>query len=101
MRTLLKIGLVLAALWIAFVGVVYQWMRKPPEQFAGNMARLPMMAMMAFPFETMWSSARAGSLKIGDTAPDFDLHTVDKKSRVRLSQHRGERPVVLVFGSYT
>jgi len=101
MRKLLKVVLLLVALWIGFVGVVYQWMRKPPEQFAAHMAKLPKPAMMAFPFETMWSSARAGSLNIGDAAPDFELAAVDKKSSVRLSKFRGERPVVLVFGSYT
>jgi hypothetical protein len=101
MRKLLRVLLIVFVLWVGFVGVVYQWMLKPPEEFAAKMANLPMPAMMAFPFETMWSNARAGTLNIGDTAPDFELSTVDKKSRVRLSSHRGERPVVLVFGSYT
>jgi peroxiredoxin len=46
-------------------------------------------------------NARAGSLQVGDSAPDFDLETLDKKSRVRLSSHLGVKPVVLIFGSYT
>ena len=38
----------------------------------------------------------------GMPAPDFNLSTLDGKSpRVALSSHRGVRPVVLVFGSYT
>jgi peroxiredoxin len=69
--------------------------------FAALMAKLPMPAMMAFPFETMWTRARAGALSVGSIAPDFELATVDKKSKVKLSSFRGARPVVLVFGSYT
>jgi peroxiredoxin len=38
---------------------------------------------------------------VGDAAPDFELLTHDKSQTVRLSDSRGERPVVLVFGSYT
>jgi hypothetical protein len=40
-------------------------------------------------------------LKVGDTAPDFNLKTADGKRAVRLSSFQGKRPVVLVFGSYT
>jgi hypothetical protein len=101
MRLFLKAAAVLLVLWIAFAGVVYQWMSKPPEQFAARMAKLPMAAMMAFPFETMWNHARAGRVESGSPAPDFDLETIDKTARVRLSDYRGKRPVVLVFGSYT
>jgi hypothetical protein len=38
---------------------------------------------------------------IGATAPDFDLPRREGKGRVRLSSHRGKRPVVLIFGSFT
>jgi hypothetical protein len=38
---------------------------------------------------------------VGDTAPDFTLSTQDGKTTVTLSEHRGKRPVVLVFGSFT
>jgi peroxiredoxin len=34
-------------------------------------------------------------------APDFSLPTADRTRIVRLSSFRGDRPVVLVFGSYT
>ena len=46
-------------------------------------------------------SARGGSLKTGDTAPDFSLPTLDRTRQVSLSQEFRERPVVLIFGSYT
>lgn len=91
----------LVAGYALFVGGIYWMMTRPPMEFAGVMAKLPMPAMMAFPFETMWTRARAGVLNIGSAAPDFELLTVDKKSKVKLSSFRGSRPVVLVFGSYT
>ena len=101
MRVFSRIAGVLVLLYAAFLATVYAWMRQPPEEFAGHMAKMPGPAMMAFPFATMWSKARAGVLGIGDAAPDFDLQTIDKQSHVRLSTYRGSKPVVLVFGSYT
>ena len=56
---------------------------------------------MVLPFESLWMSARAGHLHAGDVAPDFTLKTVDGTAQVTLSSFRGQRPVVLVFGSYT
>ena len=41
------------------------------------------------------------SLSPGDPAFDFDLPLLDGSGRVRLSDFAGERPVALVFGSYT
>jgi hypothetical protein len=38
---------------------------------------------------------------VGDHAPDFDLARVDGTGRVRLSALTAERPVSLIFGSYT
>src|SRR5437588_1361330 len=38
---------------------------------------------------------------VGQRAPDFALRTQDGKREVRLSQFRGKKPVVLVFGSFT
>ena len=39
--------------------------------------------------------------KAGDPAPDFELSDVDGEHSVRLSDFRGKKPVVLVFGSFT
>ncbi len=48
---------------------------------------------------------RKTTLKVGDRAPDFELDELDErggvKGRTRLSSFRGEKPVVLVFSSYT
>lgn len=37
----------------------------------------------------------------GSEAPDFELSTPDQQKSVRLSDFRGKKPVVLVFGSFT
>jgi glutathione peroxidase-family protein len=44
---------------------------------------------------------RAGALGVGDAAPDFTLASLDGKRKVTLSDYRGQRPVALIFGSYT
>lgn len=38
---------------------------------------------------------------VGQPAPDFELPTLAGDRTVRLSSFRGERPVVLILGSYT
>jgi predicted dehydrogenase len=40
-------------------------------------------------------------LKVGDPAPDFTLPDSAGKKEVTLSNFRGKKPVVLIFGSYT
>jgi hypothetical protein len=37
----------------------------------------------------------------GDLAPDFELPSLDGDRTMRLADLRAERPVALVFGSYT
>jgi hypothetical protein len=39
--------------------------------------------------------------KVGQEPPDFFLKKLESEERVRLSSFKGERPVALVFGSYT
>lgn len=39
--------------------------------------------------------------KVGDTAPDFTLFDVHGETSVTLSHFRGQKPVALIFGSYT
>ena len=101
MRRLLKVAGILAVVYVLLVIGLYSAMRQPPAVFGSVMRHVPMVAMVVLPFEPLWLHARAGHLKVGDIAPDFSLHTVDKKSVVQLSSLRGEMPVVLVFGSYT
>ena len=40
-------------------------------------------------------------LKVGDQAPNFEAVGLDGETRVRLYDRIGQRPLVLVFGSYT
>jgi hypothetical protein len=78
-------------------------MRQSPDAFATVMARVPgPIAFLILPFETLWTHARAGSLQVGDPAPDFSLMKLDKSSQIKLSELTAQgQPVVLVFGSYT
>jgi len=39
--------------------------------------------------------------KVGEVAPLFVLKSLDGKSETDLAKYRGEKPVVLFFGSYT
>ena len=93
----------LVLLWLIGCAAIYHVMRKPPDQFGHVMARIPgPVAFMVFPFETMWMKARRGTLSIGDAAPDFSLTKIDKTGQIELSSFAAQnRPVVLVFGSYT
>ena len=101
MRWILRALVVLRAIYLGVLAVVVVAMHQPVDRFAKVMSKLPPQTMMVMPFEFFWLKARAGQLQAGDGAPDFNLATVDKKSQVRLSSFRGDRPVVLVFGSYT
>lgn len=37
----------------------------------------------------------------GDLAPDFELYDVHGEKSVRLASFRGNKPVALIFGSFT
>ncbi len=39
--------------------------------------------------------------KVAEDAPDFTLETRDGSESIRLSKFEGDRPVVLIFGSWT
>jgi hypothetical protein len=47
------------------------------------------------------TSAERVALLVGDKAPDFSLETLDGSRTVSVRSYQGNRPVVLVFGSYT
>ena len=102
MRSILfRAAVVLAVLWLAFVGFIAWAMHQPPETFGRVMARMPVAAYFVLPFETLWTQARAGSLHPSQDAPDFSLPLLNQNTPVDLSSFRGKEPVVLVFGSYT
>jgi peroxiredoxin len=76
-------------------------MHRSPEDFARVMMHLPWQVFLICPFETMWTQARAGTVHLGDPAPDFNLTTLDKTGTIRLSELNQKQPVVMIFGSYT
>ena len=81
---------------------VYLGMLQPPVAFSRAAAAMPGWLIFGLlPAETLWKFARAGKLEPGAPVPDFQLPTVTQTSEVRLSSHRGVRPVMLIFGSYT
>jgi hypothetical protein len=88
--------------YAVFGAFMWRTMRQPPEDFARVMAKMPgPVVFLLFPFETLWTQARAGTLQIGDPAPDFSLRNLDHTGPVQLSALNKQKPVVLVFGSYT
>ena len=100
MKALRKIAV---AVLVLYVGVLagFVVVMRDPTLFGKVMRRVPEPAFVVIPFKRLWFMARAGRLRQGDAAPDFDLPAQDQKSRVRLASFRGREPVVLVFGSYT
>ncbi len=98
---LIRVVAGLAILYLLLVLGLAWAMRQPPEVFGRVMSKAPAPAYIILPFETLWTWARAGQLRPGDPAPDFNLQAKDKDRRVQLSSFRGSKPVVLVFGSYT
>jgi hypothetical protein len=85
-------GLTAALFWV---------MRQPLDRFGAIMRHVPGVAMAVLPFEPIWMKVRAGVLRPGDMAPDFDLSTVDHSRHIRISEEYRTKPVVLIFGSYT
>ena len=101
-RILVPVATILVAGYVTFFACVDWAMHQSPEKFGHVMARMPgPVVFLLFPFEKMWTRARAGNLNIGDPAPDFSLVNLDKSQRVQLSALNQQQPVVLVFGSYT
>ena len=46
-------------------------------------------------------TADQNALIVGEMAPDFQLKSLEGESETQLSSFRGEKPVILFFGSYT
>ena len=101
-KILMRVFLTLLVAYFALGGFIWWSMRQPPETFGRVMSKMPgPVPFLLFPFETLWTRARAGSLHVGDQAPDFSLVKLDSSERVQLSEINQKQPVVLVFGSYT
>ena len=100
-----RLGIIAAVCFVGWLGLVayVNWaMRQPPEVFAAVMAKMPTPAYFVLPFETLWNPARAGHLNPGDQAPDFTLRQLQgAEAPQNLAGLWQDKPVVLVFGSYT
>lgn len=96
-----QIGMPILLLYSAVLATFDYAMHQPPETFSKVMMHVGPAPFLLFPFETMWKNARAGSLRVDDTAPDFTLPLLDRSDTVAISSFRGTKPVVLIFGSYT
>ena len=102
LRTMLFLIAAIAVIYAAFGAFMWRTMRQPPEDFARVMAKMPgPVVFLLFPFETFWTQARAGTLRVGDSAPDFSLQSLDHHGPVQLSRLNCQKPVVLAFASYT
>jgi hypothetical protein len=101
MRLALKLAAGLAGVYLLASAALLGLMCQPPERFARIVAKLPGLAFMLLPFESLWSFARSGPLRVNDRVPDFELERLDHTGRVRLSSFQQQSPVVLIFGSYT
>jgi hypothetical protein len=102
MKWLLRATVLLVVAYILLAGAVTAAMLQPPERFGQIMRYVPApLVWGVLPGPRIWLWARQGALAEGEPAPDFTLPTYDHKGGVTLSSHRGQRPVVLVFGSYT
>ncbi len=100
MSVLRKIVVVVAVLYAGLLGGLLAVMRQPTV-FGKAMSKFPEPLFAVVPFKRLWFVARAGRLKVGDPAPDFALPTSDRKTHVELAAFHDQKPVVLIFGSYT
>jgi hypothetical protein len=94
--------LLFAVAYVLLFSTVALAMLQPPDRFGLFMRHAPEAVVWGtLPARRMWLWARHGHINEGDRAPDFTLSTLDHKDHVTLSSYAGQRPVVLVFGSYT
>ena|SRR5579864_3433626 len=96
----------LVAAYLLLAAVVWVVVSLPPARFAAIMAKLPTsetpgVLFMVIPIGPLMMLARAGHLKPGDMAPDFRLPVLHSQETVQLASFRGQKPVALIFGSYT
>ena len=102
LRWISYVAVGLVVVYIVLGAAVLSAMLAPPERFGQFMKRMPApLVWGALPAQRMWLWARRGDLSVGDAAPDFTLRRQGRSGRITLSSYRAQRPVVLVFGSYT
>lgn len=100
-KRMAKIFSVVVITYALLSAALFALMLQGPDRFAATMRYVPWPVFVVFPFKPLWKIARKGAHSVGEMAPDFALQTTDHSDTVQLSSFRGEKPVVLVFGSYT
>ena len=80
-------ALILLVLLVIGFGLLSHFMGGPREVYGFLRYALP-----------QW---HRGDLHVGNRAPDVPLMSLDGQTKFRLSDRIGQRPLVLVFGSYT
>jgi hypothetical protein len=98
---ILAVAAISATMYAVICGALFALMLQSPDSFARTMRHVPWPAFAVLPFKSLWMMARSGRVGVGNVAPDFSLESPDHKSHFQLSSLRGQKPVVLVFGSYT
>ena len=102
MKWLGRVIVLVVAGYVLLAAAVTAAMMQPPARFGQIMRYVPApLVWGVVPGPRIWTWARRGVLAESEPAPDFTLPTADRTGSVTLSSHRGQRPVVLVFGSYT
>ncbi|MGD0571377.1 MAG: hypothetical protein ABSA78_23520 [Candidatus Sulfotelmatobacter sp.] len=101
MKRILAVAGIGGGLYAIICGALFTAMLQSPDIFARTMRHVPWPVFVVLPFKSLWINARSGHVNVGDLAPDFSLESADHRSHFRLSSLRGQKPVVLIFGSYT
>lgn len=106
MRWFKRIAIGFVAVYLCITAIAWLVVSLPPAQFAKVMSKLPTsekpgLLFLVVPIGPLMGLARAGHLKAGDLAPDFHLRKLHSAEIVELASFRGQKPVALIFGSYT
>ena len=106
MRWVKRIAVAFVAVYLCLAAVIWVVVSLPPARFAKIMSQVPTAenpgpVFILLPIGPLMMLARSGHLKAGDMAPDFRLHVAHSQETVQLASFRGQKPVALVFGSYT
>jgi hypothetical protein len=73
-----------------------------PKDLTGMMAFMNAMPVeQRASFMRFLSERETHAPAVGSLAPDFELPSLGRGQKVRLSDFRGHKPVALIFGSYT
>src|SRR5438552_4033287 len=77
-----RLGAALAVTYLVFIAFIWWSMNQPPETFGRVMSRMPGVAYVLLPFETMWTRARAGSLELAcaNLESNFPLQSTDSRT---------------------